>query len=131
LHKLCQALRKDNFIAEYLEISDLEQIRDWDHHFDKFMGVSKLPGGIHRRIDIIVTPHSNYAATLLYFTGSEHFNRRLRLFAKEKGFYLCNHGLAPADAKGKRIGPPMRTESEKDIFKHLGLEYILPNERDW
>jgi len=127
LHKLCEALKKDNFITEYLEISAIEQIRDWDHHFDKFMGVSKLPGGIHRRIDIIVTPTSNYAGTLLYFTGSEHFNRRLRLLAKEKGFYLCNHNLALADSKGKRKGPRLRTESEEDIFKHLGLEYT-PNE---
>jgi hypothetical protein len=44
------------------------------------MGVCRLPpeangSGIHRRIDIRMIPRESWACALLYFTGSDHFNR--------------------------------------------------------
>eukprot|EP01130_Rhizamoeba_saxonica_P008350 TRINITY_DN3375_c0_g1_i2.p1 TRINITY_DN3375_c0_g1~~TRINITY_DN3375_c0_g1_i2.p1 ORF type:complete len:506 (+),score=95.28 TRINITY_DN3375_c0_g1_i2:53-1570(+) len=49
---------------------------------DKYMGVCKLPkeGSIHRRIDIKAITKSEWACALLYFTGSDHFNRSMRLW---------------------------------------------------
>lgn len=34
------------------------------------MGVCKLPGGVHRRIDILSIPWEQKGAALLYFTGN-------------------------------------------------------------
>ncbi len=38
----------------------------------------EVVGGIYRRIDIKYISFSNYYAALLYFTGSDNFNREMR-----------------------------------------------------
>ena len=59
---------------------------------DSYMGVIKLPETAtsgkryHRRIDIKVYPAQQYAFALLYFTGSDHFNRSMRYYAKKVGW---------------------------------------------
>ena len=59
---------------------------------DSYMGVIKLPETAdsgkryHRRIDIKVYPPEQYAFALLYFTGSDHFNRSMRYYAKKLGW---------------------------------------------
>jgi DNA polymerase lambda len=52
-----------------------------------YMGVCRLgPHKPHRRIDIKAYPAHQHPFALLYFTGSDHFNRSMRLYAKkEKG----------------------------------------------
>lgn len=50
-----------------------------------YMGVCRLPpeangSGIHRRIDIRMIPRESWACALLYFTGSDHFNRHGRTY---------------------------------------------------
>jgi DNA polymerase lambda len=35
-------------------------------------------------------PRSMFAFALLYFTGSDHFNRSMRLFASKKGYSLSD-----------------------------------------
>ncbi|CAM9673875.1 unnamed protein product, partial [Ectocarpus fasciculatus] len=60
-----------------------------------FMGICKLPGEgrLHRRVDIKFYPTSLFAFAVLYFTGSSHFNRSMRSFAKIKGLKLSDKGL--------------------------------------
>ena len=42
-----------------------------------YMGICRLtPSSPHRRIDIKMYPSHKFAFALLYFTGSDHFNRR-------------------------------------------------------
>lgn len=69
---------------------------------------------------------------MLYFTGSDYFNRSMRLFAKRKGMNLEDHGLYPAlrtkEEKVRLQNIPCFTE--EDVFRVLGLEYKAPNERD-
>jgi hypothetical protein len=58
-----------------------------------YMGVCKLPNqakAIHRRIDIKIYPHELLPFAMLYFTGSDHFNRSMRLYAKKRGFSLSD-----------------------------------------
>ena len=60
----------------------------------KFMGICKLPRHkTHRRIDMIYTDYSNYAFTLLYFTGSGQFNVEMRNHALTLGYSLSEYGL--------------------------------------
>ena len=97
------------------------------------MGVCQVQGRQYcRRIDIKVYPKEKYGFALLYFTGSDYFNRSMRMFAEKKGYTLSEHGLVPLNEKGqknpKRMTIPCQTEEE--VFVALGLPYKTPAERD-
>ena len=47
----------------------------------------------HRRLDVIVVPHDEFACALVYFTGSAHLNRSMRHLAGKMGMSLNEHSL--------------------------------------
>lgn len=52
------------------------------HGSESYMGVGQLnPQSLHRRIDFKYYPREQYGCAVLYFTGSDHYNRSMRLFA--------------------------------------------------
>ena len=130
LMQLLDKLRTTGFLTDDLTLADNGQHR-------KYLGVCKLPGDDrkHRRLDIIVVPYNEWACSLMYFTGSDYFNRSMRLLAKKKGMSLSEHSLNTGVVrKGSEkicLGTPLPVHSEKDIFDYLGLEYREPHERDW
>ncbi|KAM4634992.1 DNA-directed DNA/RNA polymerase mu isoform 2-T2 [Polymixia lowei] len=78
------------------------------------------------RVDLVVSPKSQFAFALLGWTGSKLFERDLRRWAgHEKAMSLSSHALY--DSKQKRY---LRASSEEEIFAHLGLDYIPPSERN-
>lgn len=102
----------------------------------KYLGVCRLPGQgrKHRRLDVIVVPYQERATALMYFTGSAHFNRSMRLLATKKGMSLSEHSLRAGIVRqgGEKLsdGYMLDTPTEESIFAHLGLEYRPPKERD-
>ncbi|KAJ6653203.1 hypothetical protein lerEdw1_009989 [Lerista edwardsae] len=78
------------------------------------------------RVDLVVTPYSQFAFALLGWTGSKNFERDLRRFSKlEKKMTLSSHALYCTEQK-----LCLSAASEEEIFQHLGLEYIPPEERN-
>lgn len=78
------------------------------------------------RVDLVVTPISQFPFALLGWTGSKHFERELRRFSrKERGLWLNSHGLFDLEQK-----MPFHVASEEDIFGLLGLEYLPPEQRN-
>ncbi|XP_074473960.1 DNA-directed DNA/RNA polymerase mu [Sebastes fasciatus] len=78
------------------------------------------------RVDLVVSPISQFAFALLGWTGSKLFERELRRWAgHEKAMSLSSHALY--DNKQCRY---LRATSEEEIFAHLGLEYVPPSERN-
>jgi DNA polymerase/3'-5' exonuclease PolX len=69
-------------------------------------------------------PYDSYYTSLLYFTGSGEFNRKMRLLASQMNYKLNEYGLYKKlkNNKYKKI----HIASEKDIFNHLHMEYINP-----
>ena len=131
LSQVVSHLEKEGFLLERLGGSSKTSTRG----SEMYMGVCKVPGkdSLARRIDIKVYPRDQYGYALLYFTGSDYFNRSMRLLAEKKGFTLSDHGLAPvAKAKGAKIakGLSLPCFTEQDVFKALGLPYKTPQERD-
>lgn len=128
--KLLESLKSSGFLTDDLTIAENGEHR-------KYLGVCKLPGENtkHRRLDIIVVPYNEWACSLLYFTGSDYFNRSMRLLAKNNGMSLSEHSLNTGVVRkgGEKIfeGTPLPVFSEKDVFDYLGLEYREPHERDW
>ncbi|XP_074151486.1 DNA polymerase lambda [Sminthopsis crassicaudata] len=130
--QLLDTLRQQGFLTD-----DLVS-QDDNGQQQKYLGVCQLPGPgrLHRRLDIIVVPYSEFACALLYFTGSAYFNRSMRALAKTKSMSLSEHNLCTAvvrDGRGLKVGPgrALPTPTEKDVFRLLGLPYREPSERDW
>ncbi|XP_056148150.1 DNA nucleotidylexotransferase, partial [Lampris incognitus] len=98
---------------------------------------SRVEGGVQQeegddrgwravRVDIVSPPIDRYAFALLGWTGSRQFERDLRRFARwERKMLLDNHGLYDK-TKNKFLA----AKTEKDIFAHLGLEYMEPWQRN-
>ncbi|EDV22685.1 uncharacterized protein TRIADDRAFT_28268, partial [Trichoplax adhaerens] len=134
-HKLLRRLQAKDFLTEILVNQDV----DIDHQ--KLLGVCKLPeeGRKYRRLDIIVVPYREWACSLLYFTGSGHFNRSMRLLARKKRMHLSEHAISvgvlrkvTACSGNQKLtrGTPVPTKCEADIFALLGLDYLEPKDRD-
>lgn len=104
----------------------------------KYMGVGKLePNDKARRIDIRFVPYNSYYPALLYFTGSKDFNIMMRNYAIEQGYLLSEYGLYKnPDRKKKLTSKELVSKnklvfnSEQEIFKALGMDYIPPHERN-
>uniref|UniRef100_A0A8C7YQ72 BRCT domain-containing protein n=1 Tax=Oryzias sinensis TaxID=183150 RepID=A0A8C7YQ72_9TELE len=78
------------------------------------------------RVDLVSPPLDRFAFTLLGWTGSRQFERDLRRFARlERRMLLDNHALFD-----KTKNEFLAATTEKDIFAHLGLEYIEPWQRN-
>ncbi|KAL3863874.1 hypothetical protein ACJMK2_005601 [Sinanodonta woodiana] len=128
--KLLARLKEQGFLTD-----DLVSAEE-NGNQKKYLGVCKLPGDgqRYRRLDIIVVPYDEYACALVYFTGSAHFNRSLRHLAKKMGMSLSEHSLNTGVVrKGpEKIyeGTPLQTPTEESVFKHLGVPYRPPEERD-
>ncbi len=75
------------------------------------------------QMDLRVVPPSVYGAALMYFTGSQAHNVRLRGLAQSKGLKLSEYGLF----KGERR---IAGRTEQDVQKKLGLQFIPPELRE-
>ncbi|XP_055018771.1 DNA nucleotidylexotransferase isoform X2 [Boleophthalmus pectinirostris] len=94
---------------------------------------SRVQGGVEGdrgwravRVDLVCPPTERFAFTQLGWTGSRQFERDLRRFARiERNMILDNHALYD-----KTKNQFLAALTEKDIFAHLGLEYMEPWHRN-
>ena len=100
------------------------------HGAPKFMGICTLGKLPPRRLDILLTPPEEYGYALLYFTGSQQFNIKVRHHALSKGYTLNEHVLS-VDPKWKGLPPPPipPLKTEEAILAFLGIKFIDPIER--
>ena len=99
----------------------------------KFMGVCKLPEGDsapYRRLDIRLLPFDQYSCGILYFTGSDQFNKAMRAHALEQGFTLNEYSLRPLD-KSRQPMEELPVMCEEDIFDYISYEWREPKDRSW
>ncbi|XP_045768825.1 DNA polymerase beta-like [Maniola jurtina] len=96
----------------------------------KFMGVCRLSNKYpFRRLDIRLLPNDQYYCAVLYFTGSDVFNKQMRAHALEKGFTLNEYSLRPVGCTGVP-GEPVPITSEEEIFDYIDYPYKQPEERN-
>jgi hypothetical protein len=129
---------------------DAAHFRDkHDYGSQTFMGLCRLPepaaaAGASsaavaaptrrvRRIDLKSYTREDFATALLYFTGSDFFNRSLRLYVKRHSWTLSDRGLRPCGYRGPdkhAEGPALITRTEADVFLAVGLPFRTPAERN-
>nr|XP_056716257.1 DNA polymerase beta [Euleptes europaea] len=123
LHQVVAQLENIHFITDTLSKGDT-----------KFMGVCRLPNKDEeadipfRRIDIRLIPKDQYYCGVLYFTGSDIFNKNMRTHALEMGFTLNEYTIRPLGVTGV-AGEPLPVDSEKDIFDYIQWKYREPKDR--
>ncbi len=110
--------------------SDPEHVID---HFSKANGVRtvlgmgptkcsvQLDSGL--QVDLRVVKDDEYAAALLYFTGSKEHNVLLRARAQKMGLSINEYGVLKGDDR-------IKVASEEEIYKLLGLSYVPPEMRE-
>jgi DNA polymerase (family 10) len=79
-----------------------------------------LKSGI--QVDLRVVLDESFGAAMHYFTGDKQHNIKIRDLAKKKGLKVSEYGVF----KGKK---KIAGKSEKEVFKALGLPYIIPEIR--
>ena len=73
--------------------------------------------------DLRVVPDESFPFALHYFTGSKAHNIHIRQIAIEHGLSLNEYALAGPNKS-------VKCETEADLFKALGLDYIPPELRE-
>lgn len=80
--------------------------------------------GMIRKIDISFIPYESYYTALQHYTGSDAFNVKLRKKAISLGYKMSQNGIVNRDT-----GEKVEINSEEDIFKFLGMDYVPPEQR--
>ncbi len=84
-----------------------------------------------RQVDLRIVKPEQFAAALMYFTGSKEHNVVMRSRARERGMSLNEYGLYKLDENGEtnwETNQPFETEA--DIYKMLGLNWVPPELRE-
>jgi len=115
LNEFCEKLVEQGYIKAVLALGS-----------KKCMAICSFPNMTSRRIDILMTTHTEFPFALLYFTGTDTFNIALRKHANARGWSLSEHGIKALDNSKSHV--PNLT-SEDDIFNFLGLPYTPPSQR--
>jgi len=108
------ALKASGYIREVLAHGD-----------HKCMAICGLPGAVGRRLDLLVTPPTEFPFAVFYFTGSDTFNVAVRSHALSRGWTLNEHAITQLSS-GKQVSG---VRSEQDLFKLLKLKWVEPVDR--
>jgi len=100
----------------------LEILAQGEH---KCLAIVALPHGKARRLDLLVISPDEFPFAVLYFTGSDAFNVRMRQMALERGFTLNEHALTQVSTGRKVKG----IKTEEDIFVALKCVWCPPEGR--
>ncbi len=95
----------------------------------------RMRGGL--QADLRVVPDSRFVFALHHFTGSKDHNVKMRQRALARGYSLSEWGIFDKDAERDATAPQWQrqlavddVQTEADLFKALGLEWIVPELRE-
>ncbi|MBV9488414.1 MAG: DNA polymerase/3'-5' exonuclease PolX [Verrucomicrobia bacterium] len=87
-----------------------------------------LQGGL--QADLRVVANHEFPFALGYFTGSKEHNVALRGRALDFGWTLNEYRLAPDPNAKRGVKPIPRINTEEELYRALGLDYIPPELRE-
>ena len=126
LHPVIDKL-SDIGIVQYVMAASNAKTRRGEHDRIKTCGLlCKNPhSGKYCQVDIVECYPKDYAAALLSYTGSKHFEKSIRRYCEDRGLHLTSSGLYDQSKSNK-----MNVETEKDLFAVLNLDYLRPEHRN-
>lgn len=80
--------------------------------------------------DLRVVEDREFAAALLYFTGSKEHNIVMRQRAISRGLRLNEYGLFRSEVETRDPSLQVECPTEADIYRELGLNFIPPEMRE-
>lgn len=84
-----------------------------------------------RQVDLRIVKPENFAAALMYFTGSKEHNVEMRSRARNKGMSLNEYGLYKLKKDGEtNWDAPQDFKTEADIYQLLDLNFVPPELRE-
>ena len=121
MQDLLRPLRDDGLVP-----ADGDLVR---HPVVRYMGFCRSPVqiSVYRRLDIYLASEASAPMALLSMTGSADFNRALRERAKELGARLSSKSLEWRETSSSHV--LVKIQTERDIFRFLGIEYVSPRDR--
>jgi len=72
-------------------------------------------------------PHDQFYCALLYFTGSDMFNKNMRQHALEQGFTLNEYCLRPVGVTGRGAAPSSLSPYSNHVFsiRHRPISQLV------
>lgn len=89
-----------------------------------FMRVPEHPWAV--RLDVRAVPHTRYVPALMYFTGSQEENIRLRRKALRLGYQLNEYGLTAVNPSAVPVPVCL---NERAVYTALGEAFVEPEGR--
>jgi DNA polymerase/3'-5' exonuclease PolX len=111
------------FVTKLKGLGYIKEVLAMGDH--KCMAICDLGEGTGRRLDLLVTPPTEFPFAVFYFTGSDTFNVTVRSHALSRGFTLNEHGITQVSS-GRSVSG---VKTEKDIFSLLKLQWREPTDR--
>ncbi|MFQ3675475.1 MAG: DNA polymerase/3'-5' exonuclease PolX [Endomicrobiia bacterium] len=111
--------KESSVIKKFIEMTNIKKILA--------QGETKASVIIEKdfQVDLRVVLEESYGSSLQYFTGSKEHNIKLREYALQRGYSISEYGVFNAKNKKYVCG-----KKEQEIYKILGLEYIVPELRE-
>lgn len=115
----------ENYI-QYLKNTFYNNIWIYAQGSDKisFIIQPNAKSSVKYKADIFITTPDNYYSTLLYATGSQNHNIKMRTKAKKLNLLLNQNGIFK---NGKKINKP--DDDEHKLFALLDMPYVEPEKR--
>lgn len=84
-----------------------------------------------RQVDLRIVKPTQFAAALMYFTGSKEHNVAMRQRARDRGMALNEYGLFKLNNEGQTdFDQPVSYQTESDIYKILDMGWVPPELRE-
>lgn len=142
--EIAGSLRRSRETIGDIDILVAAEQKDVDNIFDAFtnhdlvveiLGRGDTKSSVRtetgRQVDLRIVKPNEYPAALMYFTGSKEHNIVLRQRARDRGMALNEYGLFKlTEDKETDFDQPIETSSESEIYRKLGLNFILPEHRE-
>ncbi|MBD3379426.1 MAG: DNA polymerase/3'-5' exonuclease PolX [Candidatus Omnitrophica bacterium] len=80
------------------------------------------------QVDLRAVEKKAFGAALVYFTGSQQHNIRIRHLARKKGYKVNEYGVFSVGPRGRERR--LKASTEEEVYKKIGMQWVPPELRE-